>query len=84
MYQLILKIDQVIILFNIKYKIKDSSPCLIVYMYIKMIIPFSPISAVYFFCLYFIVDVSTSLMTMEKKEYMMREEWSLESITVDL
>ena len=83
MYQLILKPDQVIILFNIKYKIKDSCPYLIVYMYIKIIIPFSPISAFYFLCLYLIADISTSLLTLEEKGYMMWDEWSLMSITLN-
>ena len=82
MYQLRLKPDQVIILFNIKYKIQDSSPCPIVYMHIKIIIPFSPISAINFLCLHLIVDISSSLITLKKRGYMKREEWSLETITL--
>ena len=82
MYQLTLKADEIIIMFNIKYKIKDSTPCLIIYMYIKIIIPFSPVSSFYFFCPYLIVDTSTALVTLEEKGYMVWDERSLEMIAL--
>ena len=67
MYQLILKSDQGSILFDTEYKIKDSFPYHIVYMYIKIIIQFSFIFAFYLLYIYPIVDISTTLVTLEEK-----------------
>ena len=51
-------------------------------MYIKIIIPFIPISVFYFFCPYLIIDISAALVTLEGKGYMVSNEQSLEMIAL--